>query len=69
MKKVLGYLFYVLGILSTMSLLGNIMEMSPNNNLNVPASKINNMPTLVILFIMATVFFIFAIKWTRNKKS
>ena len=68
MKKVLGYLFLVLGILSTMSLLGNIMKLSPNNNLTVPADKIDDIPTLVILSVLSAVFFIFGIKWTRNKK-
>jgi len=65
MKKVFGYLFYLLGVLFVMSFIGNIMRgFQAESGIEI----FERIAALLFAGGLAFVFFKYANKWTRKKK-
>jgi hypothetical protein len=67
LKKILGYLFYLLGIIFSMSVLGNIMSLMSGRRSETTIEKFENLFALVIAGVLAYVLFKYAKKWTTKK--
>lgn len=65
MKKILGYIFYILGLFFTVSVYGQILMI--NEEAISKGKEVISIITLIVSIILIFVFFYFGYKWTRKK--
>ena len=68
-KKILGYLFYLLGILCVMSVIGNIMGFLSGKEVDTNIQLLEEVFALVLAGFLSYVFFKYGKKWTSKNKA
>ncbi len=66
-KKILGYLFYLLGILCVLSVVGNILNILTGNISETTIGKVENLFALLFAGFLAYIFFKNGNKFLKKK--
>ena len=67
-KKILGYLFYLLGVLFIMSFIGGVFSWFQMPSDVAGIEKAERIFAIILAGVLVKVFFKYANKWTSNKE-
>lgn len=66
-KKIIGYVFFLLGILCVLSFIGNIISLIIGRRRNTNTEFYEIVAALVITVFLGFIFFKYGYKWTKLK--